>query len=226
MSDLKELEDKLKIKFNNQLLLEQAFVHRSYLNENEFPLGHNEKLEFLGDAVLELITTDYLYAQFPDKTEGELTALRAALVKRETLTNVATELEFYKYLKLSKGEAKTVNNQAAILANTVEALIGAIYLDTGLEIAKQFITAYLFPKLDHIIKSSAYIDAKSQLQEIIQEKSGITPHYAVIKESGPDHNKEFIVAVYAKTKKLAEGIGNSKQIAQTDAATKAIETLE
>jgi len=226
MSDLKELKDKLKIKFNNQQLLEQAFVHRSYLNENDFSLGHNEKLEFLGDAVLELITTDYLYNKFKDKNEGELTALRASLVKKETLTQIAEELEFYKYLKLSKGESKTVNNQAAILANTVEALIGAIYLDTGPEIAKQFITAHLFPKLDHIIKSSAYIDAKSQLQEIIQEKSGITPHYKVIQESGPDHNKKFVVAVYTADKELAQGEGNSKQTAETNAATKAIEILE
>ena len=226
MSDLKGLEDKLKIKFNNQQLLEQAFVHRSYLNENDFSPGHNEKLEFLGDAVLELITTDYLYNKFKDKNEGELTALRASLVKKETLTQIAEELEFYKYLKLSKGESKTVNNQAAILANTVEALIGAIYLDTGLEIAKQFINAYIFPKLDYIIKSSAYIDAKSQLQEIVQEKSGITPHYEVIKESGPDHNKKFVVAVYTADKELAQGEGNSKQAAETNAATKAIETLE
>lgn len=225
MSDLKELENKIKIKFDNNQLLEQAFVHRSYLNENDFALGHNEKLEFLGDAVLELITTDYLYNKFEDKNEGELTALRAALVKKETLTKVAEDLEFYKYIKLSKGESKTITNQAAILANAVEAIIGAIYLDTGLEYAKQFITTYIFPKLDSIIKSSAYIDAKSQLQEIMQEKNGITPHYKVIKESGPDHNKKFIVGAYMGDKELAQGKGNSKQSAETDAAAKAIETI-
>lgn len=225
MSDLKELERELKIKFNNKELLKQAFVHRSYLNENDFSLGHNEKLEFLGDAVLELITTDYLYNKFTDKDEGELTALRASLVKKETLTKVAEELEFYKYIKLSKGESKTINNQATILANAVEALIGAMYLDTGLKIAKQFIANHIFPKLDSIIKSNAYIDAKSQLQEIMQEKSGITPHYEITKESGPDHNKKFVVAVYIADKKLAEGEGGSKQIAETNAAASALKNL-
>ncbi len=225
MSDLKELEKKLDIAFDNKELLEQAFVHRSYLNENDFSLGHNEKLEFLGDAVLELITTDYLYNKFTDKAEGELTALRASLVKRETLTEIAEDLELYKYLKLSKGESKTVNNQAAILANTVEALIGAIYLDTGIDIAKTFIATHIFPKLDSIIKSNAYIDAKSQLQEITQEKSGITPHYKVLKESGPDHNKKFIVGAYMGDIELAQGEGASKQAAETNAAAKAIENL-
>jgi len=225
MEDLKQLEEKLNISFKNKELLEQAFVHRSYLNEFDFPLGHNEKLEFLGDAVLELITTDYLYHELPDKAEGELTAIRAALVKRETLTEVATELDFYKYLKLSKGEAKTASNQATILSNTVEAFIGALYLDSGYEPAKQFITATIFPKLDAIIKSNLYIDSKSQLQEIIQEKSSITPHYEVINETGPDHDKHFEVAVYAGDKKLAQGSGNSKQAAQIDAATNALDNL-
>ncbi len=225
MDDSQTLETELKIKFKNKDLLQQAFIHRSYLNENDFYLGNNEKLEFLGDAVLELIVTDYLYQKFPNKNEGELTALRSALVKRQTLAQVAEELKFHKYLKLSKGEAKTVNNQVAILSNTVEALIGALYLDTGLESAKKFIKTYLLPKLDSIIESNLYIDAKSQLQEIIQEKNGLTPHYKVIQESGPDHDKKFEVAVYAGNQELAQGSGNSKQAAQTDAASKALKNL-
>jgi len=225
MDDLQILETKLKTKFKNKDLLQQAFIHRSYLNENDFYLGHNERLEFLGDAVLELIVTDYLYRKFPNKKEGELTALRSALVRRGTLAQVAEELKFHKYLKLSKGEAKTVNNQAAILSNTVEAFIGALYLDSGLESDKKFIEIYLLPKLDSIIASNLYIDAKSHLQEIMQERENATPTYKVIEESGPDHNKNFIVAVYVDDKELAQGNGNSKQAAQVDAATKALETL-
>lgn len=226
MDDLQTLETKLKIKFKNKDLLQQAFIHRSYLNENDFHLGHNEKLEFLGDAVLELIVTDYLYQKFPNKNEGELTALRSALVKRETLAQVAEELKFHKYLKLSKGEAKTVNNQVAILSNTVEAFLGSLYLDTGIESVKKFIDQYLLTKLEPIIQSNSYIDAKSHLQEIMQEQESITPTYKVIEESGPDHNKNFIVAVYIDDKELAQGSGNSKQSAQVDAATKALKSIE
>lgn len=222
MSSFKTLEDKLQISFNNKDLLEQAFVHRSYLNENEYPLGHNERLEFLGDAVLELITTEQLYHQFSNKAEGELTALRSALVKRETLKEIADTLEFHKYLKLSRGEAKTANNQVAILANTVESFIGALFLDSGIEPVRKFLEQQLFPKINKIIDTSAHIDAKSNLQEIIQEQNGVTPIYKTLNESGPDHNKIFEVAVCVKNKQLATGKGNSKQAAEVDAATNAI----
>jgi len=222
MEDLQKLREKLDITFNNPDLLEQAFVHRSYLNEHAFPLGHNERLEFLGDAVLELIVSNYLYKKLPDKPEGELTAIRAALVRRETLKEVADELEFHKYLKLSRGEAKSAANQAAILSNTVESLIGAIYLDQGVPAAEKFINQYLIPKTDAIIAANSYIDAKSHLQELAQEKEGFTPIYQVVSESGPDHNKIFEVAVMIGKKEWGRGTGNSKQTAEMSAASDAL----
>ena len=167
-NNLTELISKLGLELNNPALLEQAFVHRSYLNEHELTMGHNERLEFLGDAVLELIVSNFLYQQFPDKPEGDLTAIRAALVRRETLRDVAEELEFHKFIKLSKGEAKSAANQAAILSNAVEAVIGAIYLDLGLPAAEKFIQQFIIPKTDTIMASQTYIDAKSHLQELTQ----------------------------------------------------------
>lgn len=222
MEDLQKLEQQIGIKFNNSELLEQAFVHRSYLNEHQFPLGHNERLEFLGDAVLELIVSTYLYKDLPDKPEGELTAIRAALVRRETLKEIADELEFHKYLKLSRGEAKSAINQAAILANSVEAVIGAIFLDQGIPAAEKFVQQFMLPKTAEIIKSQTYIDAKSHLQEISQEKDGFTPIYKVVNESGPDHNKIFEVAVLIGDKEWGRGKGNSKQTAEVAAATDAL----
>ncbi|MFH1088532.1 MAG: ribonuclease III [Patescibacteria group bacterium] len=224
MEDLQQLQKKLNVKFDNPGLLQQAFVHRSYLNEHSFTPGHNERLEFLGDAVLELIVTEYLYAKFPDKPEGELTALRAALVRRETLKEVADELEFHKYLLLSKGEAKNAKDQAALLSNTVEAFIGALFLDQDLTVVRKFIDTYLLFKTDTILQSQAYIDDKSHLQELAQDKEGITPTYQVISENGPDHNKIFKVAVYLNGRELARGTGNSKQAAETDAAANALKT--
>jgi len=221
-NNLSDLTQKLGLNFKNPAFLEQAFVHRSYLNEHDFPLGNNERLEFLGDAVLELIVSEYLYKKLPDKPEGELTAIRAALVRRETLHEVATELEFHKYLKLSRGEAKSAANQAAILSNTVEAVIGAIYLDQGIPAAAQFIQQHLIPKTDPIIQANAYIDAKSHLQELAQEKEGLTPTYQVTNESGPDHNKTFEVAVFIGGKEWGRGTGNSKQSAETAAAADAL----
>jgi len=223
MENLQQLQEKLGVNFNNTDLLQQAFVHRSYLNEHKFAPGHNERLEFLGDAVLELIVTEYLYQKFTDKPEGELTALRAALVRRETLKEMADDLEFHKYLKVSKGEAKNAKDQAAMLSNTVEAFIGALFLDQGLEIVQKFIETYLLPRTDAILQSEAYIDAKSHLQELAQEKEGITPTYQVVSESGPDHNKIFEVAVYLNSHELARGTGNSKQSAETDAAGNALQ---
>ncbi|MFH0912357.1 MAG: ribonuclease III [Patescibacteria group bacterium] len=223
MDDLQKLQEQLDIKFNHPKLLEQAFIHRSYLNEHKFPLGHNERLEFLGDAVLELIVSEHLYKEFPDKPEGELTAIRAALVRRETLQAVAEELGFYKYMKLSRGEAKSVTNQAAILANTVEAVIGAIFLDQGIPGAEKFIQKCIISKTAEIIKSQTYIDAKSHFQELAQDKDGLTPTYQVVSESGPDHNKTFEVAVLIGEREWGRGTGNSKQTAETAAATDALQ---
>jgi len=219
VNDLTQLAKTLGLKFNDPQLFEQALVHRSYLNEHDYPAGHNERLEFLGDAVVELITTEHLYHKFPDKAEGELTALRSAMVRRTTLGEIGAELELHKYLKLSKGEAKSAANQAAILSNTVEALIGAIFLDLGLPAAKQVLAKYLLPKVDAIIENAAHIDSKSRFQEVVQEQESVTPTYQVVSESGPDHDKTFEVAVLVGDKEVARGFGNSKQSAETAAAT-------
>jgi len=199
MKDFSKLEEKIGVKFKNQDLLIQSVVHRSYLNENPgFKLPHNERLEFLGDAVLELIVTEYLYQNYQNP-EGELTNWRASLVNAKMLSETAKELEIDKYPCLSKGEAKEpVNSKARqyILANAFEALAGAIYLDQGYVVAREFIKKYLISKLPHILEYKLFIDPKSKFQEIAQEKYGITPSYKVLEESGPDHAKHFKVGVY------------------------------
>jgi len=221
-----KLEEKLNLNFADKDLLRQALVHRSYLNENEdFELDNNERLEFLGDAVLELIVTDYLYREFPDP-EGELTNLRASLIKRETLAELGHEWELDKYLYLSKGEAgSTGKAKDIILSNAVEAIMGAIYLDAGLDKSTTLLEKYLFPKLKNIISTNSHIDAKSKLQEIMQEKENETPAYRVLEESGPDHKKKFVVGVEIGDKTLAEGSGPSKQKAEMAAAEAALKKL-
>jgi ribonuclease III len=207
-------------------LLRQAFTHRSYLNEHRGEsAGHNERLEFLGDAVLELVSTHFLYTTFPDKHEGDLTAYRAALVNATTCAEVASELGMNDYLLLSRGEAKdTGRARGVLLANAFEALIGAIYMDQGYDAARDFIHAHLLPKIDEIIKTRSWQDAKSTLQEKSQESHGVTPSYAVLEETGPDHDKQFIVGVYVAEKLLAKGTGKSKQEAEQSAARAAIES--
>lgn len=227
MHNLESLQQSLGLKFKQPNYLLQSMVHRSYLNEHpEFNLGHNERLEFLGDAVLEIIVTEYLYRQFPDKSEGDLTDWRASLVNAKILAEVAHKLNLDKYLHLSKGEAKDANNKARqyILANAVEALIGAIYLDQGLTACKKLIKKEIISELDHILKNQLYLDPKSKLQEKTQDLYNITPHYQVLQESGPDHDKQFEVGVYLKDELLASGSGNSKHEAQVQAAQKALKT--
>jgi ribonuclease-3 len=223
--DFSEFETGIGVTFKNKELLKQAFTHRSYLNEHrEEATEHNERLEFLGDAVLELIVTRFLYDEYPDKPEGDLTAFRAALVNAVTLSEVASEIGMNDYLLLSKGEAKdTGRARAILLANAIEALIGAIYLDQGYEEAEKFIDKQLFPKMDEIMKNKLWRDPKSTLQEKVQEVEGATPYYEVIKETGPDHDKQFVVGVYAKEKLMAEGSGKSKQEAEQQAARNALE---
>ena len=218
-------EKGIGVQFKQPELLRQAFTHRSYLNEHrEEEVEHNERLEFLGDAVLELVVTHYLYAQYPDKPEGDLTAFRAALVNAVTLANVAAEIGMNDHLLLSRGEAKdTGRARSILLANAIEALIGAIYLDQGYDAAEKFIERHLFPKMDEIMKKKLWRDPKSTLQEKIQDVEGATPYYSVIKESGPDHDKQFIVGVYVKDMLLAQGGGKSKQEAEQDAARNALE---
>lgn len=225
MKDFSELEKKLNIEFKNKDLLTQAFLHRSYLNENTgLGMGHNERLEFLGDAVMELIVTDYLYNEYADKPEGELTAFRASLVNTNTISDAAKKLGFENYLLLSKGEAKdTGKARAYILANTFEAFTGALYLDQGYDAAKGFIHAHLLPELVTIIKQGLWRDAKSYVQEKSQEHEGVTPSYKVLHDSGPDHDKTFTVGIYFRDTKIAEGKGSSKQEAETAAARNALE---
>lgn len=223
--DFSLFEKKINIVFRDKSILKQAFVHRSYINENKSSgLEHNERLEFLGDAVLELVVTDYLYNKYTTKPEGELTAYRSSLVNSTTLADAATKLDMNKFLLLSKGETKdTGRARQYILANTFESVIGAIYIDQGYDTAKKFISETIFDLIEDIIKQGTWIDAKSSFQEKAQEEVGITPAYKTIKETGPDHNKQFTVGLYLETKLVAEGVGKSKQEAEQDAARKALE---
>ena len=218
--DFSEFQRKTGVIFRDEALLKSAYTHRSYLNEHRGEkLEHNERLEFLGDAVLELATTHFLYTKFPEKDEGELTALRSSLVNTYTLSDVAQSVGMNDYLLLSKGEAKdTGRARAFLLANTFEAVVGAIYLDQGYEAAERFIQQFLFTRIDEIIEKKLWIDAKSYFQERAQDEEGVTPSYATIKESGPDHDKRFVVGVYIKDVLVAQGEGRSKQEAEQEAA--------
>ena len=224
MKDFNTFQQGLGLQFNDPELLRQAFTHRSYLNEHRGEVqGHNERLEFLGDAVLELISTHFLYDKYPQKPEGELTAYRASLVNAVTCAEIAHEIGMNDFLLLSRGEAKdTGRARNILLANAFEALVGAIYLDQGYDAAKEFITKHLFPKIDAIVREKLWQDAKSVLQEKAQESEGVTPSYAVIRETGPDHDKHFIVGVYIKDAMVAEGSGKSKQEAEQSAAREAL----
>ncbi len=220
------LQEKIGINFSDQELLRQVFIHRSYINETQNKeLEHNERLEFLGDAVLELVVTDYLYKTFKEP-EGVLTNWRSSIVKGEILAKVSKELGFGDLLFLSRGEDKSGGrSRDYILANTFEALIGAAYLDQGYETASKFIHTNLIVLLPEIIEKKLYIDPKSHLQEKVQEKMGVTPDYKVISDEGPDHDKTFTVGVYAHNKLIAQGKGSSKQRAEQVAATNALEKL-
>ncbi len=213
------------VQFADIGLLVSAFTHRSYLNEHrEVTNEHNERLEFLGDAVLELVVTNFLYKTFPAKPEGELTAYRASLVNTTTLSDVAQKLGMNDYLLLSKGEAKdTGRARQYILANTFEAVVGAIYLDQGYEVAAKFIADNLLYLMKEIISKNLWQDAKSFFQEKAQEVAGVTPSYEVLKEVGPDHDKRFTVGVYLKEVLVAEGEGHSKQEAEQEAARAGLE---
>ncbi|MDD5567064.1 MAG: ribonuclease III [Patescibacteria group bacterium] len=229
MKDLSKLEAIIGCTFKNIKLLEQSLVHRSYLNEHpDFPLKHNERMEFLGDAVLELAVTRYLFQKFPNKSEGELTNWRASLVKSETLADTAESIDLNDFLYLSRGEAKDTNSKARryILANALEALIGAIYLDQGFEAAEKFIGSFLLTKLDDILQNHLYLDPKSRFQEKSQEIAGITPHYKVLSESGPDHAKRFNIGVFLGDDEIAVGEGASKQEAEESAAQRALKAKD
>lgn len=225
MPDFKTLTTTLGVSFNNLDLLIEALTHRSYLNEHrDYAGSHNERLEFLGDAVLELAATNFLYKKFPAKPEGELTAYRAALVNTVSLSESSQALGINEYLLLSKGEAKdTGRARDVILADAFEAIIGAIYLDSGYENAEKFIAKNLYIKIDDVIAKRSYQDAKSRFQEVAQEKKGITPSYETLSEVGPDHDKRFTVGVFIGREEVARGEGNSKQEAEQSAASAALD---
>ncbi len=223
--DFAKFEEISGVVFKNKELLKRAFTHRSYLNENRgAESSHNERLEFLGDAVLELMVTEYLFEKYPDSNEGDLTAYRASLVNAVTLSEAAQKINVNDFLLLSKGETKDIGKaRQSILANTMEAIIGAIYLDQGYDSAKYFISKNLFHLIDRIVADKSWIDAKSKFQEKAQEKESLTPMYKSLKEDGPDHDKRFTVGVFLENELIAEGEGMSKQEAEQEAARKALE---
>lgn len=222
MKDLGKIEEKIGVNFKDKKLLLTAFVHRSFLNENRGIKEHNERLEFLGDAVLELVVTEHLYANYKNP-EGDLTNWRSALVKTESISEAANMLGYEEYLLMSRGEATSSGRaRQLILANCFEAVTGAIYLDQGYKVAKKFLEKNLLFTLPKIIEDKLYIDPKSHFQEIAQEREGITPRYEVVSEEGPDHDKKFTVAVKIGDKKWGEGNGTSKQLAQQAAAKNAL----
>lgn len=224
-TDLEKLQALLNVQFNDTAHLLTAVTHRSYLNEHrDATWDHNERLEFLGDAVLELVVTDFLFKKYPDKPEGELTAVRAALVNTVSLAAASEKLGINDYLLMSKGEAKDVGRaRQYILANAFEACIGAMYLDHGYDTAAQFIADQLFAKTDEIVRKRLWQDPKSRFQELAQEHVSVTPTYETIRQDGPDHDRVFTVGVYLKSDLVAEGKGRSKQEAEQAAAEKAVE---
>lgn len=218
--------NKLQVKIKNPKLLETALTHRSYLNEQRQSLESNERFEYLGDAVLELITSEFLFHKFLKKPEGELTSLRAKIVQTKTLGHVAQKLELGSYLRLSKGEAASGGAQnTSILADTFEAVIGAIYLDQGLSAARTFVRTYLLNNFEKIILNSAVQDYKSRLQELVQSKDGNSPTYELLSSVGPDHDCVFTISVSYFDKEQAKGKGKSKQAAEQQAAKNALEKL-
>jgi ribonuclease-3 len=224
MPDFAKLAERFGLRFNDLGLFEEALTHRSYLNEHpEWMRPHNERLEFLGDAVLELVVTEHLFRLYPRSSEGELTNLRAALVRAEMLSKIAQDLNVNEGLLLSRGEAKDVGRaRDAILANTLEAIIGALYLDQGLVVAREFIERTVLSRLPQIIAEHRVRDAKSRFQETAQERLGVTPHYAVLEEWGPDHARQFRVGAYLGDELVGTGEGASKQEAQQRAAEDAL----
>ncbi|HPY08568.1 MAG: ribonuclease III [Patescibacteria group bacterium] len=226
--NLEKLQKNIAINFKNKILLRQAMTHRSYINEHlDTKIGHNERLEFLGDAVLEIVVTEYLFLNFKNIPEGDLTNWRASLVNAKMLHEVAGDLKIEDFLYLSKGEAKDKNKKSRqfILANAIEAIIGAIYLDQGMAAAKKFILKNIICKLDKILANHLYLDPKSHFQEKAQEIKGVTPSYKILEESGPDHAKIFKVGLYLNEDLISKGQGSSKQEAQVDAARKGLKKL-
>lgn len=227
MNNYEEIEKKLGIVFKDKTLLDVALTHRSYLNEHkEASLQNNERIEFLGDAVLELIISSYLFKSYPNKPEGELTNIRAAVVRTESLAEESRNLGIGEYLRMSKGEKESGGrDKDYLLANTFEAVLGAIYQDQGIDVCKDYLERTLLKKVDRIVENNLFIDPKTQAQEIIQAQFKVTPIYEVIKQEGPDHDKKFTVALKINNKEIAVGTGSSKQKAEEEAAKATVELL-
>lgn len=224
---LAKLAKSLKLEFKDSHLITNAFVHKSYLNEAKDFSESNERLEYLGDAVLELITSEFLFMKYPEYQEGMLTNLRASLVKTTTLADLSLRLGFDKLILMSKGEEETGGrSNQSILANITESFLGALYIDQGYESCKQVLDEHLFPQIEEVIKSNSYKDSKSLLQEVAQAKMKETPIYELISAKGPDHDKEFIMQVIIANIKYATGSGKSKQHAQEDAARATLEMID
>lgn len=225
--DIASLQKNLNYVFKKPALLTEALTHRSYLNEHPQEItSHNERLEFLGDAVLELAITEDLFGRFPQYEEGTLTSLRAALVNYVMLASIARALDVERYLRLSRGEAKdTGRAREVILANAMEAIIGAIYMDGGYASAKAFVLRTVAPRLTEVMEKSLYKDPKSSLQEKIQAERRLTPTYRVLEEKGPDHDRVFVVGVYFGDELIAKGSGQSKQESEIEAARNALHLL-
>lgn len=228
MNNYNDIEKKLGVIFKNKDILNTALIHRSYINENRGKnLENNERLEFLGDAVLELIISDYIYTKYPTKPEGELTAIRSAIVRTESLADESRKLDVGQYLLMSKGEEDSGGkSKEYLLANMYEALLGAIYLDNGFSECQKYVERTLLKKVDSIVSEGLFIDPKTKVQEILQSRFKITPTYEIISEEGPDHDKYFTMALKVGNKKISEGHGTSKQKAEEDAAQNAIGLLE
>ncbi len=228
MNNYNDIEKKLGVIFKNKDILNTALIHRSYINENRGKnLENNERLEFLGDAVLELIISDYIYTKYPTKPEGELTAIRSAIVRTESLADESRKLDVGQYLLMSRGEEDSGGkSKEYLLANMYEALLGAIYLDQGFAECQKYVERTLLKKVDNIVSEGLFIDPKTKVQEILQSRFKITPSYEIISEEGPDHDKYFTMALKVGNKKISEGHGSSKQRAEEDAAQNAIGLLE
>ena len=224
--NLEEIEKTLGVTFKNKEYLLRAFTHWSFLNENHDVDRHNERLEYLGDAVLEFLVSKFLFKNYPDRAEGDLTSFRSATVKTDTLAETASELEFGTYLRMSRGEEKTGGrHKEYLLANTFEAVIGAIYLDQGIRKTEVFLNRVLFTKIEKIVKNRLDIDPKTRFQELAQDHQKVTPTYELLSERGPDHNKEFTMAVFLGDAEYGRGEGPSKQRAEESAARHAIQKI-
>ncbi len=223
--NIQDLEERIGIIFQNKDVAIQSLTHSSYSNEHRGQVEDNERLEFLGDAVLQLVATDFLYKLYPEMAEGELTTIRSAMVSRKTLGDIAKSLHLGDFLRLSQGEERSGGRtKDVILANTIEAILGAVYFDQGYEQAKKFVETHILAHLDRILQEEGHVDPKSRLQELAQERDKITPNYTVVMEEGPDHKKIFTVVVCLGDEELAQGKGSSKQKAEEDAAKNALLT--